>query len=105
MTIVAIALKRYERAHGGWPDSLVELTPTFLTDVPRDLMDGQPLRYRRNEDRTFTLYSVGQNCVDDGGSVERDRDHLPNGMMWMTCDAVWPMPASSAEIDAAQSKR
>ena len=45
----------------------MELTPTFLTDMPRDFMDGQPLRYRRNEDGAFTLYSVGQNCLDDGG--------------------------------------
>ena len=104
MAVAAIALKRFDLAHGAWPDALMELTPTFLTDVPRDFMDGQPLRYRRNEDGAFTLYSVGQNCLDDGGSVERDRDHLPNGMMWMTCDAVWPTPASRAEVAAAQTK-
>jgi|ERR1017187_317025 hypothetical protein len=108
MAIVAIALKRYELAHGVWPDSLPELTPTFLTDVPRDLMDGQPLRYHGNEDGTFTLYSVGQNSEDDGGSSERDHDHLPNSWMWMTCDALWPMPAppeDATDIELPQEAR
>jgi hypothetical protein len=105
MTVAAVALKRFELAHGAWPESLAELTPVFLDDVPRDLMDGQPLHYHRSEGNTCTLYSVGQNCEDDGGSVERDRDHLPNGFLWMTCDAVWPMPASSAEVGAVQNNR
>ena len=31
-------------------------------------MDGQPLRYRRNADGTFLLYSIGENGKDDGGN-------------------------------------
>jgi len=106
MALVAIALKRYELAHGSWPDSLSELTPSLLAEVPRDLMNGRPLRYRRNADSTFTLYSVGQNCADDGGSVERDLDSSPyGGWFWRTCDAVWPMPATAEEVAAIQRQR
>ena len=36
----------------------------LLASVPLDAVDGQPLRYRRNADGTFSLYSIGENGVD-----------------------------------------
>ena len=42
--------------------------PEFVPKVPLDPVDGQPLRYRRNADGTFLLYSVGENGKDDGGN-------------------------------------
>ncbi|MBE0545150.1 MAG: hypothetical protein IH623_27750 [Verrucomicrobia bacterium] len=91
LTITAIALKRYHLQHRGFPAELNELVPAFLTAVPNDLMSGQSLRYRRNPDGTFTLYSVGEDGKDDGG------DPTPPSPakifdLWSGRDAVWPMP-------------
>src|SRR5262249_26113649 len=67
MVVAAIALKRHQLRHGKFPDDLSALTPEFLAEVPRDWMDGQPLRYRLKDDSQFVLYSIGENGVDDGG--------------------------------------
>jgi hypothetical protein len=91
MTVTAIALKRYELAHGKPPPNLEALVPQFLSAVPIDLMSGHPLRYRLNAHGTFVLYSVGEDGVDDGG----DPNPPPGGRpgLWEGKDAVWPSPA------------
>jgi len=66
ITVTAIALERYRRRHGKYPEQLPELTPEFLAKAPIDFMDGKPLRYRRKDDGTFLLYSVGEDGKDDG---------------------------------------
>jgi hypothetical protein len=93
MVITAIALKRYQLRAGKWPDDLAALTPEFLSDLPRDHMDGQPLRYRKNVDGTFLLYSAGVNGVDDGGDPAPLPEHADSYWMWRAKDAVWPWPA------------
>lgn len=70
-TIIAIALKRYQRRHGTLPADLKALAPEFLSEIPRDPMDDQPLHYQPNPDGTFTLYS----------------------MTW-----IWPQPATAQEV-------
>jgi hypothetical protein len=70
-TVIACALERYYRAHQQYPDKLQQLVPQYLSAVPRDVMDGAPLRYRRENDGSYLLYSVGWNLVDDGGTVVR----------------------------------
>jgi hypothetical protein len=64
---VAVALERYRLAHGQYPESLDALSPQFMAQVPHDVIGGQPLKYRREADGTFVLYSVGWNERDDGG--------------------------------------
>lgn len=97
ITVAAIALKRYQLRHGSWPADLKTLVPEFVSQMPRDPMDGLPLRYRRNEDGTFTLYSIGRNGTDDGGdpgSAASLRD-----LNWLRGhDWVWPQPATEEEI-------
>ncbi len=68
VTITAIALKRYQLKYGNYPAGLDSLVPEFVPKAPLDPVDGQPLRYRRNADGTFLLYSVGENGQDDGGN-------------------------------------
>ena len=59
-----------------------------LTHVPADLINGQPLRYRRTADGHFLLYSVGWNEIDDGGAVIRkwdgqvDQDSRQGDWVW-----------------------
>jgi hypothetical protein len=66
---VAIALERYRLVHGEFPESLDALAPQFTGKIPHDVINGQPLKYRREADGQFTLYSVGWNEADDGGVV------------------------------------
>jgi hypothetical protein len=75
----AIALERYRLARGEYPESLDALAPQFIAKLPHDVINGQPLKYRRTSDPSsqssdaasgqFVLYSVGWNERDDGGVV------------------------------------
>jgi len=101
MTVTAIALKRYQLKHGNYPADLNSLVPEFLPAVPLDPVDGQPLRYRRNADGTFLLYSVGENGVDDGGDPSLEKGVTSSSYYWQNphaLDWVWPQPATEAEI-------
>ena len=66
---VACALERYRLAHGEYPETLDALAPQFIAQLPHDIINGQPLHYRRTDDGQFILYSVGWNEKDDGGQV------------------------------------
>ncbi len=65
----AIALERYRLAHGEYPETLDALAPQLMKQIPHDIINGQPLHYRRTSDGQFVLYSVGWNETDDGGVV------------------------------------
>jgi hypothetical protein len=65
----AMALERYRLARGEFPESLAALAPQFIGEIPHDILNGQPLHYRRTQDGQFVLYSVGMNETDDGGEV------------------------------------
>jgi hypothetical protein len=66
---VACALERFHLAHGEYPETLDTLAPQFIATLPHDLINGQPLHYRRTEDGKFVLYSVGWDEKDDGGKI------------------------------------
>jgi len=66
---VACALERYRLAQGKYPEALAALAPQFIEELPQDLINGQPLHYRRTDDGRFVLYSVGWDEKDDGGMV------------------------------------
>jgi hypothetical protein len=96
IAVAAIALKRYQLKHGQWPEKLVDLSPEFLPSVPLDPVDGRPLRYRRNNDGTYLLYSIGDDGMDDGGDVSPLRSGF---WSWVRArDWVWPQPAAPAEV-------
>jgi hypothetical protein len=106
--ITAIALERYRGKHGSYPGSLAQLVPEFLPAVPPDFMDGQPLGYRLTGNGHFLLYSVGLDCVDDGGKVLEHEDRMSELRQFHATgnapkeDIVWPLPAS---IDQASMLR
>jgi hypothetical protein len=66
---VACALERYRLARGDYPETLDVLAPQFIAQMPHDIINGQPLHYRRTNDGQFVLYSVGWNETDDGGQI------------------------------------
>ena len=88
---VACALERHRLRTGEYPATLAELVPALLPDVPRDPMDGRPLRYRRRDDGQFDLWSVGLNGRDDGGLIPPEQD---------AGDWVWPPPHPVAGFPA-----
>ena len=100
LVICAVALKRYSLRHGTPPASLDALVPEFVSTVPIDYMDGQPLKYRLNAGGTFVLYSVGVDGKDGGGDAALlpDKTNLRN--LWDRRDWVWPSPALPDEIAA-----
>ena len=86
---VAIALERYRLAHGEYPEAINTLVPQFMEKLPRDIINGQPLHYRRTSDGQFVLYSVGWNETDDGGVVGRIKYGAPD---ISEGDWVWRYP-------------
>src|ERR1041385_772811 len=104
MVVTAIALRRFRMKHGDYPAELSMLIPGYLTELPRDFMDGKPLRYRPQEDAEFLLYSVGFDGTDNGGSttpVPGTRNDKERGFYWLSGrDWFWPMPATAEQIEA-----
>ena len=87
---VAIALeRRYRLAHDEYPEALDTLLPQFMEKLPHDIINGQPLHYRRTSDGQFVLYSVGWNETDDGGEVGRIKYGTPD---ISEGDWVWRYP-------------
>lgn len=90
LAAVACAGERYHLAHHEYPDALDALAPQFIDQVPPDVIDGQPLHYRRTREGSFILYSIGWNIQDDGGMVATNKAgvfDVNNG------DWVWQYPA------------
>lgn len=92
LVITAIAVRRYQLRHGQAPVNLAALVPDFLSAIPDDCMDSKPLKYRLNQDGTFTLYSAGENGIDDGGNPAPSKPGPPSmgKALWAGRDAVWP---------------
>ena len=68
LTVIAVALERYRKAHGRFPAKLAGLQPRFLKKIPADLYLEKPFRYKPKKNG-YLLYSVGENSKDDGGKT------------------------------------
>jgi hypothetical protein len=67
-TVAVLAILTYRAQEGRLPESLRQLVEAgLLTSVPVDPYSGVPLVYRVT-DRDFTLYSAGEDFVDNGGT-------------------------------------
>lgn len=89
---VACALERYRLAKGQLPESLDVLVPTFIAKVPNDVIDGKPLRWNRQADGGYVLYSIGWNREDDAGQPGWDKDSKEPRVDLSTGDWAWQMP-------------
>jgi hypothetical protein len=97
LTTTAIALKRLHLKQQAYPQNLAALVPEFLSVIPLDPIDGQPLRYRLNPDGTFVLYSIGDDGKDDSGDPTSAK--ASDSVQWQRGrDWVWPQPATTEEI-------
>ncbi|KPJ62663.1 MAG: hypothetical protein AMS15_03160 [Planctomycetes bacterium DG_23] len=63
-TLFALRLFWMEKGH--FPQSLEELAPQYLENVPLDPFDLNPLRYKKLQGK-WIIYSIGPDGKDDGG--------------------------------------
>jgi hypothetical protein len=89
---IAVALERYRLARGSYPDALAAIVPAYLPALPRDLVTGGPLVYRREGDTGYVLYALGWNGKDDGGTVVMNNQKPPK-VDPAKGDWVWRWPA------------
>jgi hypothetical protein len=73
LLLCGIALERYRLKHGAVPAKLESLVPEFLAEVPKDISDGQPLRYQVLPDGAPHVWSIWPSGKDEGGMPNRDR--------------------------------
>ena len=70
LTRAFVALRILRLETGAYPASLDEVVAKgLLPEVPGDFFDGQPLRYSAEK---RLLWSVGEDCADDGGTEKKD---------------------------------
>lgn len=89
---LAFALAAYRADHGSYPKTLAELTPKYVSKVPKDLSSqnsNDDLHYRVRKDG-FLLYSVGINGKDDGGKSHDDRSVENYDPDNLTVRVNWP---------------
>jgi hypothetical protein len=79
-TIVLLAAEQFRREQGGYPQRLEELTPAYLSVLPIDPYNGQPLHLLHIPGERFVIYSVGKNGQDDGGQVHTLGEPLDKGI-------------------------
>ncbi len=62
---LSFGLQAYYLERGTLPETLDELVPDYLPELPLDPFDGKPLRYSKERK---IIYSVGNDFEDQGGS-------------------------------------
>lgn len=80
--LLACALERCRKTNGAYPETLDALVPRFVDKLPHDIVNGQPLKYRRTDDGGYRLYSVGWDLKDDGGQAGPNGIFDPSSKDW-----------------------
>ena len=81
---IAIDIERLRIARGAIPETLAELVPDFIPELPRDVYSGAPTAYRPKGNGRYLLYSVGPDRRDDGGAIDLKKSEIRQP------DWVWP---------------
>ena len=74
-TQVLMALRTYQIDNGKLPDSLNELVPEYISEVPKDPFDGKQIRFSPEKK---IIYSVGKDLLDSGGSEGESLFSMPD---------------------------
>ena len=74
-TQLTAALKAHWLENGSYPPLLEALTPKYISVVPTDPFDSEPIRYSKDKK---IIYSVGEDGIDSGGSVGDDWRKMPD---------------------------
>ncbi len=65
-----VAFERFRLVQRRWPDSIDELAPQFLADIPVDPFTARALVLKRLNDG-LTIYALGSDQTDNGGQFHR----------------------------------
>lgn len=74
---LSLASKAYYQDNGELPEQLSALIPDYMTEIPSDPFDGQPMRYSKDK---ALIYSVGNDYADSGGSELPFRHKIKGGL-------------------------
>jgi hypothetical protein len=74
-TQLLLAIRAYQIETGEIPISLDKLVPKYISEIPRDPFDGEPIRFCPERK---IIYSVGKNLIDEGGSKEEHWRGMPD---------------------------
>jgi hypothetical protein len=75
--IAALAVERFRHQHGSFPTDLGQLVPEFLSSVPLDPEDGQPLRYQHRSDRVVIYSAFGHDRAPPVGGYNPEEQSRP----------------------------
>lgn len=92
--VIAVALERHWLRHRAYPEKLDALVPEFLDRIPHDLFDGKPMRYRREGEQGFVLWSVGFDGKDDKAGPLHFAGNQGGSVGEEMGDLVWRYPQS-----------
>ena len=98
-----LAIQAWRLEHGELPESLNELVPEIIAEIPVDPFDpeGRLMRYLQTDEGNengYILYSVGSNGVDDGGMPPDKDDFIALETGDLRLDVRYaPEPAVSEE--------
>ncbi len=86
---ILIALRRYRNKNGQWPEKLDDVKSLAPDEIFIDPVNGGSFIYKLTEE-DFTLYSKGENNIDEGGIHKITVD--PNGLEWLKTEKDdWPI--------------
>lgn len=99
MAIAMLAIRRYEMKYGKLPETLADIQPEFVAEIPLDPFNHQPLRWNAASKR---LYAVGPDGVDNYAEFRKQRD------IWVAdygCFYWWGDEASAYRRSLMQDKK
>ncbi len=103
--VVLVAAERHRQAHGDLPGTIEAIDPKFLPRRPIDPFDGRPIKLRAFEDGV-SVYSVGRDGIDDGGTFgrlsERDPGYDIGSRLWKVEQRRQPPPLPELPDDVFQ---
>lgn len=65
-TQLLLALKAYRQDNSSLPESLNDLVPKYISEIPQDPFDGKTIKYSPEKK---IIYSTGKDLIDNGGSI------------------------------------
>lgn len=74
---LAFACKAYQLNKGAFPETLKDLSPELIEEIPLDSNSGNSFIYKKT-DAGIVVYSVGRNGLDDKARSYDDRDEDSN---------------------------
>ena len=78
LLMLNLALHAYQLEHGAYPLALKDLTPQYLKTIPADPFGNGEAMHYKSDGKTQTLWSIGPDEKDDGGTPIPSRNARPS---------------------------